>query len=618
MARAADPPPATVSEALALLNTEFLLPLMELLAIARPRPTRKADMVKAIESHLAGDRLRKLWDRLDEKQQLAVREALHAPFGVFDRQQFEAKYGSLPAGLGTTHTRRRARPLHLFLYPRFRQAMEVSLVPPELARRLAAFVTPPPEATVAAADELPEAVELPQSGPVRRGEKPSLARVSLTRRDMERTAPHDLLAVLRLIDGGRVAVSATTRRPAAAASQRVAEVLSGGDFFEPTTGNKPKRVQAIGPIRAFAWPCLVQAARLAELRGSRLALTKAGRAALAAPPPQALRRLWERWLKSTLLDEFSRVENIKGQSRGKGKRTMTAPAGRRVAIADALAQCPVGRWVRFDDFSRFMQAASFDFDVTRNPWNLYLLEPGYGDLGYDGSHDWHILQGRYLLCLLFEYAATLGLIDVAYIDPRGAREDYTHMWGADDLEFLSRYDGLQYFRLNPLGAYCLGLADAYESSAPPARAALTVFPGLWLQAGAPLSPEERLLLDTYADAEADGVWRLSRDKTLSALESGHDADELRRFLAARDDQPLPETVEGFLRAAERGARALTLRGAALLIECADAEIAARLATDASTAGVCLRAGERLLVVHTTSEKAFRKAARALGYGVSPT
>ena len=35
-------------------------------------------------------------------------------------------------------------------------------------------------------------------------------------------------------------------------------------------------------------------------------------------------------------------------------------------------------------------------------------------------------------------------------DPDGARMDYTHMWGADDLEFLSRYDGLQYFRLTRL------------------------------------------------------------------------------------------------------------------------------------------------------------------------
>ena len=424
--------------------------------------------------------------------------------------------------------------------------------------------------------------------------------------------------MLRLIEGGRIAVGAKTRRPSAAASRHVAAVLDGGDFFEPTAHETAEREQDIGPIRAFAWPCLLQAARLAELRGSRLALTRAGRTALGAPAADTLRRIWQRWLASTLLDEFSRVEAIKGQSRGKGRRSMTAASGRRPVVADALAECPVGRWVRFDDFSRFMQAASFHFDVTRDPWHLYLSEPEYGSLGYKGSHDWRILQGRYVLCLLFEYAATLGLIDVAYTDPGNARQDFTHLWGADDLEYLSRYDGLHYFRLNPLGAYCLGLAEAYEPSAPPAQAALTVYPGLWLQAPGPLSPDERLMLEIYANEEKDGVWRLDADKALNAIESGHDPDAFRRFLAARDDQPLPETVDGFLREAERGARALRVQGTAVLIECADAEIATRLATDAGTARLCQRAGERQLVVRTASEKAFRKAARALGYGMPPS
>jgi hypothetical protein len=62
------------------------------------------------------------------------------------------------------------------------------------------------------------------------------------------------------------------------------------------------------------------------------------------------------------------------------------------------------------------------------------------------------LQLRYLLCFLFEYVAALGIIDVAYIEPNGARNDFRNLWGADDLEFLSRYDGLVYFRLTPLGA----------------------------------------------------------------------------------------------------------------------------------------------------------------------
>ena len=75
-----------------------------------------------------------------------------------------------------------------------------------------------------------------------------------------------------------------------------------------------------------------------------------------------------------------------------------------------------------------MQVEGFDFAVNRDPWNLYLAEPEYGSLGYAGSHDWAIIEGRYALCLLFEYAATLGLIDVAYAEPHGARPDYTHMW----------------------------------------------------------------------------------------------------------------------------------------------------------------------------------------------
>ncbi len=125
------------------------------------------------------------------------------------------------------------------------------------------------------------------------------------------------------------------------------------------------------------------------------------------------------------------------------------------------------------------------------------------------------------------------------------------------------------------------------------------------------------MIETYATVEADGVWRLDLDRALAAIEVGHDPDELRKFLAARDYQPLPETVDGFLQAAGRGARALKIRRTALLIDRADAEIATRLTTDKRTARLCLRAGERLLAVPTASEAAFPKAARKMGYGMPP-
>ena len=317
-------------------------------------------MTAAIESRLAGESLRRLWNGLDQTQQSAVSEVLYDPDGEFHRERFEAKYGTLPAGFGPVGTLE-ASPLRLFLYPAGRYGAEPFGIPPdpgESPANIRSAAPPPAEATLAAEDELPQSVDIPRHAWLRKGETPTFDRVELVRRDMESAAPRDLQSVLRLVDRGRVAVSAKTR-----------------------------------------------------------------------------------------------------------------------------------------------------------------------------------------------------------------------------------------------------------------RASLTVFPDRRLCANTPLSPDERLALETWADAESDGVWRLGRERILTAVESGHDADDLRKFLVARDDQPLPETVEGFLRDAERGARALRTQGMALLIECADADIAARLAADARTAKLRLRAGERHLVVRTKSEAAFRKAVRTLDYGM---
>jgi hypothetical protein len=37
--------------------------------------------------------------------------------------------------------------------------------------------------------------------------------------------------------------------------------------------------------------------------------------------------------------------------------------------------------MKYDDFTRFMRAAGFDFEVARNPWSLYISNQQYGSLG---------------------------------------------------------------------------------------------------------------------------------------------------------------------------------------------------------------------------------------------
>jgi Helicase conserved C-terminal domain len=627
-----------VHEALDVLTIDQLKPLVALLP-TKERPTRKGELVALVEHYLSGARLRELWEQLDEKQKLAVAETLYDEKGVFNAHRFRAKYGALPV-FGTKKDKggygEIPSLLRLFIYRAYRYSDGASVVPEDLQQRLLSIVPKPSGPVLKATDELPEHFELvekeyawqegDQGITVVMGKKvfqmprqqPKTKTIThqipLTRRDTERAAQQDLQTVLRLVDKGRIAVSEKTFHASAAAVDEIASLLRDGDFYE-LTPKQNKWDQAIGPIKAFAWPLLVQAVKLAELHGKKLVLTKAGRNALGAPAAETLRLSWQRWLKTKLLDEFNRVDEIKGQH-GKGKRSMTAVEGRRVAINEALKQCPVGSWVKVDDVFRFMVAAGFEFEVTREPWDLYISDPQYGSLGYEGFHDWGILQGRYALCLLFEYAATLGLIDVAYVDPAGVRCDFRNLWGTDDLDFLSRYDGLIYVRLNPLGAYCLGLAEEYKPSEVQARASLTVLPSLHINVtGEALSPDEALLLGTYAEQESDTVWRLDREKALAAVESGNQIAELREFLQARDEQPLPETVESFITTTERRARALVNKGTALLIEGADAEIADLVANHERMKKLCLRAGERHLVVPVEAEEQFRKALRSLGYGM---
>ena len=86
-------------------------------------------------------------------------------------------------------------------------------------------------------------------------------------------------------------------------------------------------------------------------------------------------------------------------------------------MACALAECPPGGWIEVDEFFRFLKALDLDFTLARNEWKLYVCEANYGSFGYGRLHDWELLQGRFILAVLFEYAATLGLIDVAYVAP---------------------------------------------------------------------------------------------------------------------------------------------------------------------------------------------------------
>lgn len=140
----------------------------------------------------------------------------------------------------------------------------------------------------------------------------------------EQEAQANLLAVLQLCAAGKLRCSPKTHRPGAATVTAVAEILHDGDFYPAD------------PMAAFAWPLLLQAGGLAELSSGKLVLTARGRAALSKPPQGTLKLLWQRWLTRGLLDEFSRIEEIKGQ---RAAAVLSAAGPRRKTVGQALAAC---------------------------------------------------------------------------------------------------------------------------------------------------------------------------------------------------------------------------------------------------------------------------------------
>ncbi len=314
------------------------------------------------------------------------------------------------------------------------------------------------------------------------------------------------------------------------------------------------------------------------------------------------------------MDEFNRIDAIKGQT-GEGKRQLTAAPGRRAVIAEALAECPVNQWLGFDEFSRHMQATGHNFEVASDFWDFYIEDPNYGSLGYSGYSDWPIVQARYLLVFLFEYAATLGLIDVAYIHPAGARPDYHSLWGTDDLACLSRYDGLLYFRLNNLGAWILGLTPQYTPSPIAQRQILKVLPNLDVVATGPLPPGDQLFLELFALPTAENVWKIDRARLIEALENGQRLADIETFLQANSGAGLPNPVAVLLTETAERVTGLRYRGEALLIEAKDPVLAQIIANDGKLRSLCLLAGEQTIVIPKENEAAFRRNLRLLGYGV---
>ena len=475
-------------------------------------------------------------------------------------------------------------------------------VPADIRKSLKTFIAKPSSDYIKYTDKLPHSIESALDD----NEK-----LTLTVRETAGDALNNILTLLRLIDGGKIKISQNTGRPTAATAKKLTGLLKGGDWYEKSDISD----QEVGPIQGFAWPIIMQGGGLATIEGSTLRLSNAGKKALNGNLPDVIKTVWKRWEKTKIIDEFSRIDVIKGQKSSRG-RTLTAASTRRPVINEALRHCIPDKWISLDELSRYMNSKGLEFQVARNIWKLYICDPQYGYLDeYESSS---LIEERYLLVYLFEYAATLGLIDVAYTHPAGTRSDYYECWGADDMDFLSRYDGLIYIRINSLGAYVLGMTEKYEAPTIEPVSVLKVLPNheIVITDATTLSPSDTLFLEKTCKKISESLWRITLQSLLKAAQESTVPDEFYQFLKSRSSVPVPQTVMSLINDAKKRSTLLKYSGRAHLIECKDLIIIQLILSDKKLSKICLAAGDKFLIVLPGKENAFLKALADMGYIVS--
>ena len=119
----------------------------------------------------------------------------------------------------------------------------------------------------------------------------------------------------------------------------------------------------------------------------------------------------------------------------------------------------------------------------------------------------------------------------------------TSNWGGDDLDELSRYDGLQAIRLTALGRYALGLTDTYQRPTGDNNTqGLKAPSNLDVVATGAFSIGDQLVLSGYAEHTADRVWTISAASLLAAINTGRDLTDFVTFLAEHTDHGLPDAL----------------------------------------------------------------------------
>lgn len=572
---------------------------VEKFPLARKIPTRKAEMAAlALNLSTSAESLSAYWETLNLYEKQALQESVHTHDGKAYEAFYLAKYKTEHPPFRDDYYNRsdsHSKRLSACFYPNRRNG-GAKEIPDEILASLKKVVPEPEKYDVATLDTLPKATT------------PKILAKSYSCEMMvyvsSQQSEAEVHALLNLVKQRAIKVSEKTGNPS---KSQINTLLSVVKDYYPDDSKSEEHVMA--GIKVHGWLQIFRSASWITEKGGVLQI-KESKFTYGQATHEILFGLFKDWLAQSEQDELIRINQIKGQT-GKGKKYLTEPTLRRQCVADTLAQCPTEKWIEVDEFLDLLVINNCYCPVSLAPEYLYICDAHYGQL-YNNN----LLWSRYNLCLLMEYIATLGIIDIAFDLPEYVRNDHEESWGSTEMAALSRYDGLQYIKLTALGAYLVEQTQNYTPSEVQQITTASVMADGRIHFKQPPQISETLFLSTYANQMTTDSWQLCVEKMISYLETGGDLDDLMAFITERDPQPfLPEEVETLFKKLQQNKQAVVSEGKALLLTCASKKIAKHIANMPELRSWCKLAGDQQLVIPVNKANLFRKTIHQAHYAM---
>ena len=213
----------------------------------------------------------------------------------------------------------------------------------------------------------------------------------------------------------------------------------------------------------------------------------------------------------------------------------------RKPIIDLLKTCPTAKWIKFEDFEKYMSI--FHGNFFRKLLRYEVSVKGF-DFGYDhfGRYypEWDECEVQIIMRTLSILGA-IGMLDIAY------KENLPRFKYIGDAFCV----GIEGFRVTPLGSWILGLTNAYEPTSLDAlqseEGGLVVQPDhSIIITGLRNRVEHESFLSSFltklSSEDNASIYKIDFQSMVRALNSGIKPREIEKYLAKASSHPLPENV----------------------------------------------------------------------------